>query len=145
MREVLTEQPTNSSLSQGPTVFNPKEQKLQCNNVMLGSWQPFLCLASVFPLCFNIDIDQLKLIMLLVGTPGPDLLMKISSDSVSVIFGRCSPVCLIMGDYQGFYFCALISKTYRSKARCSMPSCSCIKCLYCVIAKLSLALYCVRF
>lgn len=31
-----------------------------------------------------IDIDQLKLIMMLVGTPGPELLMKISSDSVSV-------------------------------------------------------------
>lgn len=30
-----------------------------------------------------VDIDQLKLIMLLVGTPGPELLMKISSDSVS--------------------------------------------------------------
>ncbi|KAG7220727.1 hypothetical protein INR49_017841 [Caranx melampygus] len=29
------------------------------------------------------NIDQLKLIMLLVGTPGPELLMKISSDSVS--------------------------------------------------------------
>ncbi|XP_068453436.1 mitogen-activated protein kinase 14A isoform X1 [Clinocottus analis] len=28
-------------------------------------------------------IDQLKLIMLLVGTPGPELLMKISSESVS--------------------------------------------------------------
>ena len=30
-----------------------------------------------------VDIDQLKLIMLLVGTPGPELLMKISSESVS--------------------------------------------------------------
>uniref|UniRef100_A0A7N9ALR1 mitogen-activated protein kinase n=1 Tax=Mastacembelus armatus TaxID=205130 RepID=A0A7N9ALR1_9TELE len=29
-------------------------------------------------------IDQLKLIMMLVGTPGPELLMKISSESVSV-------------------------------------------------------------
>ncbi|KTG46530.1 hypothetical protein cypCar_00015316 [Cyprinus carpio] len=28
-----------------------------------------------------LDIDQLKLIMLLVGTPGPELLMKISSES----------------------------------------------------------------
>lgn len=32
------------------------------------------------------DIDQLKLIMMLVGTPGPELLMKISSDSVSFLF-----------------------------------------------------------
>jgi len=32
-----------------------------------------------------LDIDQLKLIMMLVGTPGPELLMKISSESVSVI------------------------------------------------------------
>uniref|UniRef100_A0A8C1YRK9 mitogen-activated protein kinase n=1 Tax=Cyprinus carpio TaxID=7962 RepID=A0A8C1YRK9_CYPCA len=31
-------------------------------------------------------IDQLKLIMLLVGTPGPELLMKISSESVSLIY-----------------------------------------------------------
>lgn len=31
-----------------------------------------------------VDIDQLKLIMMLVGTPGPELLMKISSESVSV-------------------------------------------------------------
>uniref|UniRef100_A0A669E1G3 mitogen-activated protein kinase n=1 Tax=Oreochromis niloticus TaxID=8128 RepID=A0A669E1G3_ORENI len=30
-------------------------------------------------------IDQLKLIMMLVGTPGPELLMKISSESVSAI------------------------------------------------------------
>lgn len=30
-----------------------------------------------------VDIDQLKLIMMLVGTPGPELLMKISSESVS--------------------------------------------------------------
>lgn len=30
-----------------------------------------------------LDIDQLKLIMMLVGTPGPELLMKISSESVS--------------------------------------------------------------
>ena len=30
-----------------------------------------------------VDIDQLKLIMMLVGTPGPGLLMKISSESVS--------------------------------------------------------------
>lgn len=35
-----------------------------------------------FMLLFK-DIDQLKLIMLLVGTPGPELLMKISSESVS--------------------------------------------------------------
>uniref|UniRef100_A0AAR2L9M6 mitogen-activated protein kinase n=1 Tax=Pygocentrus nattereri TaxID=42514 RepID=A0AAR2L9M6_PYGNA len=40
-------------------------------------------------------IDQLKLIMLLVGTPGPELLMKVSSDSVSVMFGRCFPFVLI--------------------------------------------------
>lgn len=31
-----------------------------------------------------VDIDQLKLIMMLVGTPGPEFLMKISSESVSV-------------------------------------------------------------
>lgn len=30
-----------------------------------------------------VDIDQLKLIMLLVGTPGPELLKKLSSESVS--------------------------------------------------------------
>lgn len=32
-----------------------------------------------------VDIDQLKLIMMLVGTPGPELLMKSSSESVSAI------------------------------------------------------------
>ena len=32
-----------------------------------------------------VDIDQLKLIMMLVGTPGPKLMMKISSESVSVM------------------------------------------------------------
>lgn len=37
----------------------------------------------VFLCVVLLDIDQLKLIMLLVGTPGPELLMKISSESVS--------------------------------------------------------------
>ncbi|KAG7238353.1 hypothetical protein INR49_031069 [Caranx melampygus] len=46
-------------------------------------------------------IDQLKLIMMLVGTPGPELLMKISSESVSVKnhphpwFYRSAPPCLV--------------------------------------------------
>lgn len=44
-------------------------------------------LSLVQPLVFlyrvPVDIDQLKLIMMLVGTPGPELLMKISSESVS--------------------------------------------------------------
>ena len=39
--------------------------------------------APVFLYLTRVDIDQLKLIMLLVGTPGPELLMKISSESVS--------------------------------------------------------------
>lgn len=56
-------------------------------------WQQCLCFASAFPLCFNVDIDQLKLIMLLVGTPGPELLMKMSSETVSVMFGGCCTVC----------------------------------------------------
>lgn len=33
-----------------------------------------------------LDIDQLKLILRLVGTPGPELLKKISSESVSLKF-----------------------------------------------------------
>lgn len=41
-------------------------------------------LCSIFLHVNVIDIDELKLIMLLVGTPGPELLMKISSESVSV-------------------------------------------------------------
>lgn len=32
-----------------------------------------------------VDIDQLKLIMTLVGTPEPELMMKMSSESVSAI------------------------------------------------------------
>lgn len=40
---------------------------------------------SVFLHVSVVDIDQLKLIMMLVGTPGPELLMKISSESVSAI------------------------------------------------------------
>uniref|UniRef100_A0AAQ5YDK6 mitogen-activated protein kinase n=1 Tax=Amphiprion ocellaris TaxID=80972 RepID=A0AAQ5YDK6_AMPOC len=42
-------------------------------------------------------IDQLKLIMLLVGTPGPELLMKISSESVSlqILFTSISAVDLL--------------------------------------------------
>lgn len=51
-------------------------------------WQQCLCFASAFPLCSNVDIDQLKLIMLLVGTPGPELLTKMSSESVSGMFWR---------------------------------------------------------
>lgn len=48
-----------------------------------------------------VDIDQLKLIMMLVGTPGPELLMKISSESVSVEyhpaqFCHSAPSCLCL-------------------------------------------------
>lgn len=49
------------------------------------SWTPSIFFFFWFFLHVSvIDIDQLKLIMMLVGTPGPELLVKISSDSVSV-------------------------------------------------------------
>lgn len=44
---------------------------------------PIPCIFLYFALK---DIDQLKLILMLVGTPEPELLMKISSDSVSFLF-----------------------------------------------------------
>ncbi|KAF3856068.1 hypothetical protein F7725_016791, partial [Dissostichus mawsoni] len=40
------------------------------------------------------NIDQLKLIMMLVGTPGPELLMKSSSESVSVKYHPAPPACV---------------------------------------------------
>lgn len=39
-----------------------------------------------------LDIDQLNCIMLLVGTPGPEILTKMSSDSVSVSY-HPAPFC----------------------------------------------------
>lgn len=43
----------------------------------------FIC-PSIFLYGPPLDIDQLKLILRLVGTPGPELLKKISSESVSL-------------------------------------------------------------
>lgn len=46
-----------------------------------------------------LDIDQLNLIMTLVGTPAPELVMKISSESVRVLpwffFSHCSCLCFL--------------------------------------------------
>lgn len=50
------------------------------------NWSDYRCSLVqylVFLYCVPVEIDQLKLIMMLVGTPGPEHLMKISSDSVS--------------------------------------------------------------
>lgn len=59
---------------------------------------------SILPVFLHgsvVDIDQLKLIMTLVGTPEPELLMKISSESVSVKyhpaqFCHTAPSCLCL-------------------------------------------------
>lgn len=45
---------------------------------------PSPSIPSVFLHVSVVDIDQLQLIMTLVGSPGPELLMKISSEFVSV-------------------------------------------------------------
>ncbi|TRZ02981.1 hypothetical protein DNTS_004985 [Danionella cerebrum] len=42
-------------------------------------------------------IDQLKLIMMLVGTPGPELLMKISSESVSSYINQLQQIMRLTG------------------------------------------------
>lgn len=70
---------------------------------------------SIFLYGPSLDIDQLKLILRLVGTPGPELLKKISSESVSLHFDCnicpfrspkfvcCSPVVLSV-ECVGIYF-----------------------------------------
>lgn len=57
-----------------------------------------------------IDIAQLKLIMMLVGTPGPELLMKSSSESVSLKYHPAPPACVCVAlarDRQLLYFVLL--------------------------------------
>jgi len=55
---------------------------------------PIPCIFLYFALK---DIDQLKLIMMLVGTPGPEFLMKVSSESVSVsVLPEFDSLCVAM-------------------------------------------------
>lgn len=66
------------------------------------------------------DIDQLKLIMLLVGTPGAELLMKISSESVS--FQLCLRVTPLFPDGLAFLAqCVAFAQTLSAFAALTSP------------------------
>lgn len=74
-----------------------------------------------------VDIDQLKLILMLVGTPGPDLLMKISSESVSSqIHARFFPSSPILP-----LFCASTQRGLCSYWRHVFPPFGLLVCLRC--------------
>lgn len=79
-----------------------KEKNLKLNRGQedqkkyLSRVSPVLFFSLQFSFTCMVDIDQLKLIMMLVGTPGPELLMKISSESVSVQQPVVSLLCVAL-------------------------------------------------
>ncbi|KAL7408372.1 hypothetical protein ABVT39_022357 [Epinephelus coioides] len=67
--------------SRAPLIFSESDSSFGCCASHPLSPDPTLSIPPVFLHVSAVDIDQLKLIMTLVGTPGPELLMKISSES----------------------------------------------------------------